>query len=445
MRIDSCPSRPCHRSTWGVLAVVCLAACSIALPPAAAEAGSLVIPAWSFARGNARVYADPDEFADAGPVVGSGPERPSGWTIQYDIDVPVTAKYTLQICYAAAEARPIEIFFDGRDMGKCCTGVTFGAAPSPPAPLPQAGEGRSSQPAIKQPAIKQPAAKQTAVMQMTARQTAVEHAAEVTWNSSGAKWEGVHFSGAWSKPQSISAGKHTLKFTRSGPLPHLVALRLETPEEFPEDWKPPRCTVRDIDSVPVAFRQAFSKAAVLPPPLDTTPEPRAAGSLTIPAWTFDRGNIRIYASPDEYADAGPAAGGGPEQPQQAPEEVTAEYDVDFPVTAEYTLKIRYAAGEARPVDVWLDDRHLGKGCTGITIGTRPTEYPVRFSWNSREAQWEGLYDPKQGRLVRLSITEGRHRLKITRRGPLPHLTARSISAGSRPGIAPSFCRRVPST
>ncbi len=336
---------------------------------ARAEAGSLVIPAWSFARGNARVHANPDQYADSGPVVGSGPERPWGWTVEYDIDVPVTGTYALQICYAAAEARPVDIFFDGQDMGKCCMGVTFGSGP--------------------------------------------------TFDSSGAKWEGLNRNDAWRKLQPMTKGKHTLKISRGGPLPHLVALRLDTPTDFPEDWKPPRYQVRDIDGIPVAHRQAFSKVAVLPSPVDTTAEPRAAGSLMIPACTFDRGNVPIYASPDQYADAGPVVGGGPEQA----EEVVAEYDVDFPVAAQYTLQIQYAAAEARPVDVWLDDRHVGKGCTGVTIGSRPTEYPVRFSWSSRSAKWEGLYDQRKGRLVKLSVTQGKHTLKLTRRGPLPHVAA----------------------
>ena len=356
--------------------VACLAVSSIVSAAAWAEAGSLVIPAWSYARGNAQIHADPDQYADAGPVVGSGPERPWGWTVEYDFDVPVTSNYTLQICYAAAEARPIEIYFDGQHMGKCCMGVTFGSASS----------GKSAQ---------------------------------VTWNSSGAKWEGLYQSDLWRKLQPITEGRHTLKITRSGPLPHLVALRLDTPTDFPEDWSPPKYTVRDLDRIPVAFRKAFSSVAVLPKPVEDSTTNKAPGSLTIPAWSFDRGNARIDASPDEYADAGPLAGGGPEQPADA----VAEYDIDFPVAGDYTLHFKYAAAEARPVDVWLDNRRVGKGCTGITIGTRPTEYPVRFSWNSRSAKWEGLHDHKQGRLVKLSVTKGKHTLKITRRGPLPHLAA----------------------
>ena len=34
------------------------------------KGGSVVIPAWSFARGNVRIYADPDGYADARPLVG---------------------------------------------------------------------------------------------------------------------------------------------------------------------------------------------------------------------------------------------------------------------------------------------------------------------------------------------------------------------------------------
>ncbi|NQU25916.1 MAG: hypothetical protein HQ567_31895 [Candidatus Nealsonbacteria bacterium] len=353
----------CCRLTFAVFAVACLVVWSVALPVARTEAGSLVIPAWSFARGNARVYAGPDQYADAGPVVGSGPERPWGWTVEYDVDVPVTGQYTLQVCYAAAEARPVDVFFDGQDMGKCCMGVTF--------------------------------------------------------SSSGAKWEGINRNDAWRKLQPIAKGKHTVKFMRSGPLPSLVALRLDTPTDFPEDWKPAQYQVQGLDSIPVAFRKAFSKVAVLPLPIDTTSDPKAAGSLMIPACTFDRGNARIYASPDQYADAGPVIGGGPEQSG----ETSVEYDVDIPVAAEYTFQIRYAAAEARPVDVWLDNRRVGKGCTGVTIGTRPTEYPVRFSWSGRSAKWEGVRDDKKGSLHKLAITEGKHTLKITRRGPLPHVTA----------------------
>ena len=84
-----------RRSTLIVLAVACLAVCSVVFPPIQAEAGSLVIPAWSFARGNAQVYTSQDKYADAGPVVGGGPEQPWGWSVEYDIDSPIEAQYTM--------------------------------------------------------------------------------------------------------------------------------------------------------------------------------------------------------------------------------------------------------------------------------------------------------------------------------------------------------------
>ena len=81
MRIESYLPWRSRRSTQVILAVACLIALSVAYPTHRAEAGTLVIPAWSFARGNGRIYADPDEYADAGPVVGSGERKPWGWTL----------------------------------------------------------------------------------------------------------------------------------------------------------------------------------------------------------------------------------------------------------------------------------------------------------------------------------------------------------------------------
>jgi len=359
-----------------MLTVACLAVGLTAGPVSRAQAGSLVIPAWSFARGNVRIDANPDEHADAGPVVCNGPEQPWGWTVEYDVDVPVAADYTFQICYAAAEARPVEVLFDGRPLARCCTGVTFR-----PAPADQPGT--------------------------------------LTWKSSGAKWESVRRYGGHVAKLSIKKGRHTLKITRKGPMPHLMALRLDTEKEFPAGWKPPQRKVRDLNSVPARFRGAFSKVAVLPPRIDDAPKRSGAGSLMIGAWTIDPGNARIYASPDEYADGEPLAGGGP----QGGTEATVEYDIEFPVDAEYSLQFRYATAKARPVDVWLDNRRVGRACSEVTIDTRPTEYPVRFSSSSRVAKWEGLFDYKTGKLLKLPVTKGKHTLKITRRGPLPNLSA----------------------
>ena len=382
MRIES---SPLLRSGW--LTSIVLAVLTAALPLSQAQAGSLVIPAWSFARGNVRIHANPDKYADAGPLVGSGPEQPWGWTVEYDVDFPVDGEYVLQICYAAAEARPIEVFFNGRNQGKCCEGVTFGSTPP--------GKG-----------------------------------GEFTWNSSGARWEGLR--NQWGRLINLKAAKgvHKVKFTRRGPLPHFVKLRLDTKTAFPESWNPPRYRVRDIDSVPAAYRKAFGPpsgvdVAALRAPAEAAPKSKVAGSFTVDAWTFDRGNARIYASPEQYADFGPLIGSDPGKTEPG----VVEYDIDFPVTAEYTLYVKYAAAEARPLDVFVDGKPLAKCCLGVTFGSAPYEHPIRFSWNSSSAAkvWE-LAGDKFGRPVKLPITKGKHTLKFARSGGLPHLLSMRLDS-----------------
>jgi len=378
METDTHPPLRPHPFPSTGLALTCLASCVLALPAARAEAGSLVIPAWAFARGNAQVHADPGGYADAGPLIGSGPRRPWGWTVEYDVEIPVMAKYTLQICYASAEARPIDVSIDDMDPDKCCEGVTLGPA------------------AAGQPA-------------------------RPTFNSSGAKWEGFYKRGQLSLMElPLTKGTHTIKLARGGPLPHIVALRLGTPTEFPADWTPPKFKVRDIERVPPAFRDALKSglsAPIADLPLVELPEGRPGGMLEISACSFDRGNAAIYACPSENADGGPMIGGG----SSAPAESVVEYDVEFPVAGEYTIQLRYSAAEARPVDVWFDGKQVGTGCTAVTIGSSRFEKPVWFSWSSRVARWEQLYD--RGRLMRLSVSKGRHTVKLTRRGPLPNVVA----------------------
>ena len=275
---------------WSCL-IGLVALAGAAFMPPRAEAGTIIIPAWAFARGNGRIHADPGKFADAGPVVGSGKRQPWGWSIEYDVELPVEGRYTLQICYASAEARPVQVFFDSRNIGKCATRVSVAPASS----------GQAGQP---------------------------------TWKSSGATWQVLRnrFGGpaamAPAKNGAAKAGRHTVVLTRRGPLPHLVAIRLDTPAAFPDDWQPPAYKVRDLDSVPAQFRKAFRPAsdvdvAALRKPVKLPADPRLGATLTIPAWTFDRGNVRIHAwtfdrgnvrihaSPDQYADAGPVVGGEP--------------------------------------------------------------------------------------------------------------------------------------
>jgi len=376
MQFKSYLSRPC-----GVLVLTAfLAALLVASPVVWADGGSLVIPAWSFARGNARIYADPGQYADAGPLIGPGAKRPWGWRVEYDVDIPVTAKYTIQVCYAADKARPIDVCIDDGDPNDCCMGVTSGPG----------GAGR---------------------------------AAGLSSNSSAARWEGVYKRGTLSLLEvELKKGLHTVRLVRRGPLPHVVALRLDTKTQFPTDWKPPQYKVRDIKSVPAAFRGSFDPSGGKMPPALELLSARAAGSFEVPAWTFDRGNAEIYASPDHHADYGPMAGGGPGGAKEA----MVEYDIDFPADGEYTVQLRYSAAEARPADVWFDGKRVGRACHSVTIGSSRFERPVLLSWSSRIARWEQLRDGHK--LVKLSATKGRHTLKIARGGKLANLLAIRFSS-----------------
>jgi len=191
-----------------------IAVLSVALPAGWVEAGSLVVPAWSFARGNVRIHADPGKYADAGPVVVSGPKASWGWSVEYDVEVPVDGDYILHIRYATAEARPVQVFFDSRNISKCCKGVTFSSGPSA-----------------------KPAA--------------------VTAKSSGAKWESVVNRFGSLVKLSANKGKHTLKLTRSGPLPNLIGLHLGTSAALPKGWKHPSLKMPNFDKVPVEHRSVF--------------------------------------------------------------------------------------------------------------------------------------------------------------------------------------------
>ena len=356
--------------------------CTVVACVVQVHAGTIEIPAWAFDRGNAVIHADPAEYADAGPVVASGKREPWGWRVEYDVEYPVEGMYSLKIQYASAEARPVEVFFDTRNISKCCTSVSLD---------PKTGEP--------------------------------------TWKSSGARWDDVL--SLFGSPGNIAidrrnkgkAGKHTIMVVSQTPLPHLVSLRLTTPEPFPDSWQPPEYRPGDLSDVPKKYHKLFEPSkkadvAALREPVKNPPRPKFGGSLRIPAWTFDRGNVEIYTDPSKYANAGPLAGG----PEPADEGVV-EYDIDFPVAGEYILSFLYASAESRPVDVILDGKNLGKACSRIAFGSAPFELPVRLaadSWAAKKMR-EEVFATREGAPIKLSVTQGKHTLKLARRGPLPNL------------------------
>jgi len=223
MRTESYLPRPCRALMFIAFASACLAAWGMAAPAGGAEkpepAGSFEIPAWTFDRGNAKVYANPHVYADYRDtypelVAGDGGRTP--WAVEYDVDFPVDATYTLHVRYVSAEPRPLKLWLDGRMMAACCKGVTRAARPHP---------------------------------YSTTTRNPYYEPAESTWNRYGARWEKAG-------GLSITRGKHTLKLTRGGPGPGVIALRLDSPVAFPKGWKPAEIRA-NVARLPAVYRRAF--------------------------------------------------------------------------------------------------------------------------------------------------------------------------------------------
>ncbi len=124
-----------------------------------------------------------------------------------------------------------------------------------------------------------------------------------------------------------------------------------------------------------------------------------AGSFTIRADWFERGNVRVSQRGQSYADAYACIWNAGQQPNQA------EYDIDFPVTADYTLVALYAAKTSRPVDIYLDGQRVHQGFASVT-----------GDWQTKTARWE----PQ----CTLHVTSGRHTLKLVCPGScMPHICA----------------------
>jgi formylglycine-generating enzyme required for sulfatase activity len=135
--------------------------------------------------------------------------------------------------------------------------------------------------------------------------------------------------------------------------------------------------------------------------------PAADGSrsqFTIPAYAFERGNAKIWT--DYYADPEPMVTWGGQYP------VVVEYDVDFPVTAQYTFWIRYAQAELRTAELFVDGKSCGPCCRTVT-GT----------WQTSGARWEET--------CRLDLAQGKHTVKLQRNGPFPHVVSLRVDCARR--------------
>ncbi|MDE0838991.1 MAG: hypothetical protein OSB41_08045 [Kiritimatiellae bacterium] len=226
--------------TWALLAAACMVCGSFS--PAFAGLGdismpkgsSLTLDAWTFDRGNAGVSENPGtygDYRDRHPeliITGDGQEP---WFVEYDVDFPVSATFTLNIRYASASDVPLKVWLDDTYLGECCGQITGNPGPYP---------DRMMSYKVDLP--------------------------ERKWNMHGAQWEK-----AMAFP--VTQGKHTLRFTCDGVPPNPTELRLDSSLPFPEGWKVPPSlhnnqAVRHlqgerqnrkvvVDRVPVRYRNVF--------------------------------------------------------------------------------------------------------------------------------------------------------------------------------------------
>jgi hypothetical protein len=107
----------------------------------------------------------------------------------------------------------------------------------------------------------------------------------------------------------------------------------------------------------------------------------------------------------------------------------AEYDIEFPVDATYTLRVRYASAGVYPADILLDNKPVGKCCLKMTCNAPPypdrknpglTEGLPERTWDKHGAEWETSCD--------IPITAGKHTLKLTRNGPPPNPITLSLES-----------------
>jgi hypothetical protein len=120
--------------------------------------------------------------------------------------------------------------------------------------------------------------------------------------------------------------------------------------------------------------------------------------FTLQAQDFDNGNVRVSQQGQQYASVHSCIWNAGELPN------IAEYEIDFPVTADYTLSALYAAAQARPVEIQMDGKKVHTGFQGVT-----------GDWDTRSAKWEAQ--------CTVHIAQGRRTIRLQCAGPMPHICA----------------------
>ena len=142
------------------------------------------------------------------------------------------------------------------------------------------------------------------------------------------------------------------------------------------------------------FRRRAAAIAGLKPAMESPDSVAARGAIVLEAENYARGNVK-----KDFTDYGNPIGviyNRGELPN------VAEYDVVVAHAGPYQLDLRYAAAEARPVEVLLNGEVVHSGAAGRTTG----------SWTPETQAWE-VTDV-------MSLREGKNTLRLERAGPFPH-------------------------
>ncbi|MFA7369268.1 MAG: hypothetical protein WC334_06455, partial [Kiritimatiellales bacterium] len=129
----------------------------------------------------------------------------------------------------------------------------------------------------------------------------------------------------------------------------------------------------------------------------------AADEFTIESKDFDAGSVKVSLKGQQFADEYSCIWHGSGSPDRA------EYTVEFPVTADYTLSGLYTAAQSRPVDILVDGKKVHTGFAGVT-----------GSWSTKSAKWEEQ--------CTLRLTAGTHIIILQRQGPIPHICALKVQS-----------------
>lgn len=121
----------------------------------------------------------------------------------------------------------------------------------------------------------------------------------------------------------------------------------------------------------------------------------APGSITIEAEQFVRGNlVRDFTTYGQGIGVVYNAGKLPN---------FAEYDFQLPADGIYQVEVRHAAAESRPIQLRVDNSTLLENVASAVTG----------SWTPESQQWSVA--------SALKLKAGKHRLRMERSGPVPHI------------------------